>query len=125
MKSFKKLFGWGTLALAIAVLPTSSHAFFRHMDQGQYEELKNLIQQHNDVESFLEAVKAKKEARRAERKAMKESLTHNTENIDNGIIKTITSDDPEIVKKLQTRMSRRGQGRKFNRRGRHSRQRMR
>jgi len=100
---------WGALALAIMILPTSTQAFGQNMTQEHYDELRVLVQQHSDVESFLTAIKAQKETRKSERQARKDSIEHSVEKIEKGIIKTTTSTDPDVVAKLHERENKNSQ----------------
>lgn len=117
-----------TLALGMSLAVPSADAFFggrgndgaergqrvgqhREMTQDRFDQLKALFVQYTDVESFREAMEQfrseheeEREEKRAEHEAMRESIATVIENIDNGIVKTITSDDPEVVAKIQERV---------------------
>ncbi|MCF7846725.1 MAG: hypothetical protein K9M51_01515 [Candidatus Gracilibacteria bacterium] len=113
MKTSKKIgIGIASTALALSLFSTPmAQAFWgggsmghgpQKMSEEHFEEMKSLFLT-NDFESFQSAMEARHEEMKAEHKSMRDSITHSVELIDNGVIKTITSDDAEVVEKLQSR----------------------
>jgi len=73
------------------------------MTSDRFAEFKSTLSQSGDYESFQESMKTLREGRRAERQSMREKITHSVENIANGVVKTITSDDTDVVAQIQSR----------------------
>jgi len=63
---------------------------------------------NNDFESFKVKMQKMQEERQAEQKKFQDSVTREVTNIDNGIVMTMTSSNPEIVAKLQAPREERG-----------------
>jgi|GEM_PF-1322799 hypothetical protein len=98
-------------ALALLVLGTgvaSTSAFWEgnQITPGRFDEFKAIVIQSDTFEAFQESMKTIREEHRAEMKSMHESITHLVENIENGVVKTIISDDADVVIKIQSREDR-------------------
>ncbi|NJP03902.1 hypothetical protein HC823_01365 [Candidatus Gracilibacteria bacterium] len=108
----KKLLALGVaVATGTVALASSASAFWGgDMTAEKFEEFKTMVSQSVDFESFRETMKSRHEGMKAEREAFQESITRSVENIDNGVIQTLTSEDPEVVTKLQSREDREPQG---------------
>ena len=104
----KKLLGLGVaLATGTVILTSSASAFWGgNMTAERFEEFKTMVSQSTDFGSFQEMMKSQRGEMRANRQFMRENLTHSVENISNGVIRTITSDDAGTVEKLHTREAR-------------------
>ncbi len=74
----------------------------REMNQERFEEMKQLFL-NNDLESFKAAREERRQSHMEDRKSFRDSITREVNNIDNGVEMTITSSDPEVVEKLQSR----------------------
>ncbi len=95
-------------ALALLVLGTSvasASAFWGgpQMTSDRFDEFKAIVSQSDTFEAFQESMKTIREAHKAEMESMKEKITHSVENIDNGVVKIVTSNDAEVVAHLQSR----------------------
>ena len=113
----KKLIGT-SLALVLTVASFSSVNAFggqngergkrggMEMTQEKFEEMKAFFGKYTNVADFVSARAAIKETRKAEREAMKASVTKNVENISNGVVVTITADDAAMVEKIQNKEER-------------------
>ncbi|MCF7812443.1 hypothetical protein K9M59_02500 [Candidatus Gracilibacteria bacterium] len=101
---------FGTLALSATLFLSSAQAFwgFGHgkgLTEEKFTEMKSLFL-NNDFQSFQTAMEAKREAMKAQHeqmKTMRETISRTVENIDNGIIMTITSDNAEAVEHILSR----------------------
>ena len=82
------------------------------MNQERFTEMKALFEQNMDFESFREAMKAKRGGENGKmrghgkKNGFGNKVERSTLKIENGVIKTITSADSEIVEKLQNREAR-------------------
>lgn len=76
------------------------------MTQEKFDEMKALFNKYTNVADFIEARKALHEEHKAEREAMKESVTKSVEKITNGVKVTITSTNSDVVEKIQSREQR-------------------
>lgn len=72
------------------------------IDETQFQQVREYFV-NNDFEGFKTAVSTMHETRRTQMESYRNKTVHAVENIDNGIIKTITSDDPEVVAHIQER----------------------
>lgn len=131
-KTMKKLLTISAIALVPVVAASSANAFWGgNFNQERFTEMKTLFSQNSDFESFQTAIKAKREERRAafenmtdeekeafraenkgrhgrkgshgERDGLGKEVERTIENISNGIVMTMTSEDAEVVEKLQNR----------------------
>ena len=66
-----------------------------------FNEMKQMFM-NNDFASFKTAMEQKHAEHQAKQAKFKDSVTREVTNIDNGIVMTMTSTDPEMVAKLQT-----------------------
>ena len=106
----KTLYTSGVLslvALAGAVPTASAHFGGRGMGMGMdadhFAEFKAIVSQSADVEAFQTAMQTLREQHQAEREAREAKINRTTENIDNGVVWTMTSDDADIVAEIQER----------------------
>lgn len=102
-----------TLALAATFfLSSDANAFWgggqgkgQGFTQERFEEMKQLFL-NNDFESFRTAMEAKREemkVKHEEMKGLRESIDRSVENIENGVIVTLTSDNADAVEHLQSK----------------------
>ncbi|HEY5713741.1 MAG TPA: hypothetical protein VIT68_00105 [Candidatus Gracilibacteria bacterium] len=136
----KKFIALSALVVAPFVFGSQANAFWGGgFDEDRFTEMKTMFSQHSTFESFKSAMEAKRAERKAafdnmtdeEKAAMKakrggrggkggfgkghgfgENVERTTENIANGVIITLTSDDADVIEKLQTRGAHKG-GRGF------------
>lgn len=101
----KKLVTMSLLGLASAgIMTANTYAFGGHnMDADRYEELKTMILNATSYEDFKTMMEAKREEHKAERQAFKDSVTKTVVNLANGVEVTMTSEDADVVAKLQNR----------------------
>ncbi|MCF7917876.1 hypothetical protein K9L27_02640 [Candidatus Gracilibacteria bacterium] len=100
----------GSLALIATFFLSSANAFWgggegRNLTQEKFEEMKQLFT-NNTFESFKTIMEAKREemkAKHEEMQTLRETITRNVENIDNGVVITMTSDNADAVAHLQYR----------------------
>lgn len=95
------------LLLGASMFTSSADAFWRGAPgQGMTEDRFQLMREYfvnNDYEGLVEAMKTWKEERIGEREQRQESIQRSVENIDNGVIMTVTSDDEDVVTHLQSK----------------------
>jgi ATP-dependent 26S proteasome regulatory subunit len=105
-----KVLTLATLAFVATFFITShTHAFWEkgfqpNFTQEKFEELKQLFLTQ-DFESFKTTMQTKREEMKSQREKMKllrESVTRTVENIENGVVMTLTSDNEEMVDHLQS-----------------------
>jgi hypothetical protein len=77
------------------------------MTPERFSEMQNMFSSGTSFEEFMTKRNSMRDSMREEkqesRENFREKTTRNVENIDNGITMTITSDDSEIVEKIQSR----------------------
>ena len=101
----KKIIGTSLAIMLGLVAFGSTNAFWgqnnsqNQMTSERFEEMKTMFSSATSMEDFMKI----REGMRAERRNSREKTVRNVENIDNGIVLTITSDDAEIVEKIQNR----------------------
>jgi len=106
----------GSLASAFVLLLTLSTSFANmgemrserigdNFSEEHFNEMKQMFL-NNDYESFKAQMEIKRAERQTEQKKFQENVTRTTENIDNGVVMTLTSDDADVVTHLQERKER-------------------
>jgi hypothetical protein len=101
----KKLLGLGVvLATGGIALATSVGAFWGgNMTADKFQEFKAMVSQSTDFESFRAAMKVQRGDMMGQRQNFQDKVSFSVENIENGVIRTITSEDADVVSKLQSR----------------------
>jgi hypothetical protein len=101
----KSIFNFALALLVLGTSVASANAFMggRQMTPDRFAEFKAIVTQSDTFEAFQESMKTIREEHKADRENMKDSITHAVELLDNGVVKTITSDDAEVVAKIQSR----------------------
>jgi len=94
--------------MAMIIITSQTYAFGGgreggpEMTQEHFAEMRALFL-NNDFESFKAVMEEKRQSQQEDRKAFQDSITREVNNIDNGVEMTLTSTDPEVVTKLQSR----------------------
>ncbi|MCF7830727.1 hypothetical protein K9M41_01890 [Candidatus Gracilibacteria bacterium] len=96
--------------MAMIIVTSQTYAFggkgsHREMTQERFEEMRQLFL-NNDFESFKKVMEEKRQSYMEDRQTSQDSITREVISIDNGVEMTLTSTDPEVVVRLQSREER-------------------
>lgn len=100
--------GAGALLITPTVNAFSGGGQEGEMTAERFIEMKQMFASYSSVEAFQEAMQEKREARQVEREAMKEKISHEITKIENGVVIKVTSDDANIVEKIQENQEKKG-----------------
>lgn len=98
----------GTLGLVLgttALLIPQADAFFgggRGITEDSFQTFRQYFV-NNDFEGFKTALENFRETRQSDRESRQESINRTVENIDNGVLVTVTSTNQEVVDHLQSK----------------------
>ena len=109
-------FGAMALMLGTVLIAPTADAFWGGGEENgitseRFTEMKQIFASYSSVEVFQEAMQEKREARKVERAAMKEKISHEITKIENGVVIKVTSDDADIVEKIQKKQEEKGERR--------------
>ncbi len=98
----------GIIGITATGLMASQASAFRGGEGSadRYQEMRALYLESASYEDFQAKMEVKRTEREASRTAFQESITKTVTNLSNGVSVTVTSDDSEVVEKLQNKPER-------------------